>query len=93
MRFSENRWLVLLFWGGHSKPLNSARLIQYEGAFGGMSFVVFRGHIDETCSLPIFWNLCDQLWEQLIFVSMNLFCKPNYSDCYQAFGETSETCI
>jgi hypothetical protein len=30
-----------------------ALIIQNEGAFGIMPFVAFRGHIDETCSLPI----------------------------------------
>ena len=56
-------------------------LIQYEGAFGGMSFVAFRGHIVETCSLPIRLSLQDYLWEQLLLLSPNLFCKPNYFNC------------
>ena len=43
-----------------------------------MSFVAFRGHIVETCSLPICFSLCDYSWEQLILVSLNLFCKPNF---------------
>ncbi len=52
--------------------------------FGGMSFVAFRGHIVKTCSLPICLSLCDYLWEQLILVSMNLFCKPSFSNCWNA---------
>ena len=38
-------------------------LIQFEGAFGGMSFVAFRGHIVETGPLPIYLSLCDYLWD------------------------------
>ncbi len=43
-----------------------------------MSFVAFRGHIVETCSLPICLSLCDYLWEQVTLSSLNLFCKPNF---------------
>ena len=52
--------------------------------FGGMSFVAFRGHIVKTCSLPKCLSLCDYLWEQLILSSLNLFCKPNFSNCSNA---------
>ena len=53
--------------------------------FGGMSFLAFRGHIVKTCSLPKCLSLCDYLWEQLILSSLNLFCKPNFSNCSNAF--------
>jgi len=56
-------------------------LIQCEGAFGGMSLVAFRGLIVEPCSLPICLSLCDYLWEQLILLSLNLFCKLYFSNC------------
>ena len=52
--------------------------------FGGMSFVAFRGHIVKTCSLPKCLSLCDYLWEQLILSSLDLFCKPNFSNCSNA---------
>ena len=60
-------------------------LIQHEGACDGLSSVAFRGHLVETCSLPICLSLCGYLWEQLIIISLDLFCKANYSNCLTIF--------
>jgi hypothetical protein len=51
-------------------------LIQLEGAFGGMSFVPFRGHIVETCSVPICLIFCENILEQLILLSPNPSVNP-----------------
>ena len=65
MKFSENRWLVFVCVCKVIVNLLKVRaFIQYEGAFGGMSFVAFRGHIVETCSRPICLSLCDYLWDR-----------------------------
>ena len=50
-----------------------------------MSFVEFRDHIVETCSLPISLSLCDYLWDQLILSSLNLFCKPKFCQLLKRF--------
>jgi hypothetical protein len=83
MRFSEKSLACVIYVFGEvlANLLIVRALTQYEGAFGGMSFVAFRGHIVETCSLPICLSLCDYLWEQLILSSLNLFCKPNFFNC------------
>ena len=65
---------------------------QYEGAFSGMPFVAFRGHNIETGSLHICLSRRDYLWEHAQLLSLNLLCKPDYSD-RQAFCEALETYI
>jgi hypothetical protein len=76
---SKTRWLAWTFWIGLRKSLNSARphslsrsALRY--AFWG----AFRGHVVETCSLPIYLSIRDYLWEYMIFLSMSFLCKPKY---------------
>ncbi len=81
----ENFWKslasVIFFWEVLAKLLIVRALLQYEGACCGMSFVVFRGHSAETCPLPIYLSLCENLLEQLMLLSLNPFCKLNFSNC------------
>ena len=81
MRFYEQSLLFFCFGEALANLLIMLALIQYEGAFSSMSFVAFRGHVVETCSLPICWSLCDYFWGQLTLFSLNLLCKPNFSNC------------
>ena len=82
MRFYEKSLVSVNFWRGLGKTLNNALPHSVlRSVFGGMSFVEIRGHVVKTCSLPICLSLCDYLLEQLILLSMNLFCKPNFSNC------------
>ena len=82
------RWDVLkltgsrgILWEILAKLLIVRDLVHYERALGNKYFVAFRSHVVETWSLPICSSLCYYLWEQLIFLSLDLFCKPKYSNC------------